>query len=160
MNAVLFITKIIFLKQCYDKVDDYSVSGLISRVLTLAIMFLWRIITVTMCVFIMRQAQQIHNQDYVTICKDIHYAICEEDDELYVDEDGESVDQRQFLTDQESDQSNDDDSHLTESEQEEFDVRRNESKFNALVNRQEEDFRKKSLFLVLMSISKGKYMPA
>ena len=63
MNAVLFITKLIFLKQCVDKVEDYSVSGLISRVLTLGIMFLWRIITVTMCVFIMRQAKQLSYQD-------------------------------------------------------------------------------------------------
>ena len=56
LSLVTFVTKIIYTEECLDPLDAYSTAGLVSRSANLAGMMFWRAITVTMCIFLMRNA--------------------------------------------------------------------------------------------------------
>ena len=86
MNLSSLIAKIKYKQDCDDKVMEASSAGIATRFFQMVVMLLWRIVTVTMVAFFLRNAQTVGTRLQRILERDFKKTFCIEDDELFIEE--------------------------------------------------------------------------
>ena len=80
LDVSQFVTSMIFNKDCADEVMAKSAAGITGKVFALVAIVLWRVVTLIMCLFFMRQMQKITDDDMSKLMKDFQRKFAEDDD--------------------------------------------------------------------------------
>ena len=81
-NFISFITNLRFASECNDDVMAPSPSAIATKILSMVLRTLWRVITVTMLIVFLRQAKPLFPNEYKAIEKDLRQAFATEDDNV------------------------------------------------------------------------------
>lgn len=129
-DIIAWKEKLRFLKECKDDIEVPSRSGVISRSFTLTVIFLWRAVTATMCVFFIGHARQLPKSEENMIEHALSVALSKEngEDDLLSEDDESEMSNEAYL-------------QAGRARQYQAKVRR----------------RKRELILVILSISRGRF---